>query len=122
MAYSHLSRLLAIVYKTKMSLQKVFIRNLKSYRKLAGISQMRLSLNCEMSTTYIGEIEMGRKFPSVGAIEKISNVLRIPPHLLFLDEQNRYQKNRQPFSIPAAVKEDLAAKLPALVLQFIRKY
>jgi transcriptional regulator with XRE-family HTH domain len=100
-----------------MSLQEVFIRNLKSYRKIAGLSQLKLSLNCEMSSTYIGEIEVGRKFPSVGAIEKIADTLRIPPHLLFLDEQ----KNRRSF-IPATVKEDIAVKLPEVILQFIRKY
>jgi transcriptional regulator with XRE-family HTH domain len=105
-----------------MSLKQVFIRNLKNLRKIAGLSQMQLSLDCELSPTYIGEIEMGRKFPSVGVIEKIAAVLRVPPHLLFFDEQNRYQKNRLPLTIPPVIQEDIIAKLPEVIARFIRKY
>jgi len=44
---------------------------------------MKLSEYCESSPGYIGEIEMGRKFPSIEMIEKIAKVLKIEPyHLL----------------------------------------
>jgi transcriptional regulator with XRE-family HTH domain len=66
-----------------MTLKKIFIRNLKEFRKKEGISQMKLAEYCGTSTGYIGEIEIGRKFPSMEMIEKIANILRIEPYLFF---------------------------------------
>jgi transcriptional regulator with XRE-family HTH domain len=66
-----------------MTLKQIFIRNLKEFRKKEGISQMKLAEYCETSASYIGEIEIGRKFPSTEMIEKIAKVLRIEPYLFF---------------------------------------
>ena len=66
-----------------MTLKKIFVRNLKEFRKKEGISQMKLAEYCGTSTSYIGEIEIGRKFPSTEMIEKIAKILRIEPYLFF---------------------------------------
>jgi transcriptional regulator with XRE-family HTH domain len=105
-----------------MSLRQIFISNLKKLRKGAGFSQLRLSLDCEMSSTYIAEIEMGRKFPSVEAIEKIASVLQAPAHSLFWDAQSPHQRRRGAQSIPPVIREDIIAKLPEIIGRFIRKY
>ena len=49
---------------------------------------MRLAELCESSTSYIGEIEIGQKFPSIEMIEKIARALEVRPFLLFLDTQD----------------------------------
>ena len=47
---------------------------------------MRLAELCETSTSYIGEIEIAKKFPSIEMIEKIACALGIRPFQLFQDE------------------------------------
>ena len=44
---------------------------------------MKLAEYCGTSASYIGEIEIGRKFPSMEMIEKIAKILRIEPYFFF---------------------------------------
>jgi transcriptional regulator with XRE-family HTH domain len=69
-----------------MTLQQIFIANLKKFRKKREISQMALAELCDTSGNYIGEIEMGRRIPSFEKIEKIASALRIGVHELFIQE------------------------------------
>jgi transcriptional regulator with XRE-family HTH domain len=69
-----------------LTIQDLFIANLKGYRKLHKISQMRLAELCDSSTGYIGEIEAGKRFPSVSMIERIATALGIESYFLFKNE------------------------------------
>jgi len=51
---------------------------------------MALAEMCGTSTSYIGQIEIGNRFPSLEMIEKMAKALRIRPHLLFYIEANGY--------------------------------
>ena len=64
-----------------MKLRKIFIDNLKKIRKEKKISQT--------STSYIGEIEIGKKFPSVEMIEKLANALNIKACELFMEDYSQ---------------------------------
>jgi len=44
---------------------------------------MKLAEYCGTAHSYFGEIEAGRKFPSMNLIEKIAKILRIEPYLFF---------------------------------------
>ncbi|MCL2276679.1 MAG: helix-turn-helix transcriptional regulator [Treponema sp.] len=44
---------------------------------------MKLADYCGTAHSYIGEIEAGRKFPSMDLIEKIAKTLKIEPYLFF---------------------------------------
>jgi transcriptional regulator with XRE-family HTH domain len=68
-----------------MDLKKIFIANLKKFRNYRGISQMKLAEMCGTATNYIGEIEIGRRFPSIKLIEKMGRVLEIEPYRFFID-------------------------------------
>lgn len=70
-----------------MNLKETFIVNLKKARKERRISQSSLAERCSTATSYIGEIEIGRKFPSMEMIEKIAEALEIEPYRLFVDNQ-----------------------------------
>lgn len=61
------------------------VKNLKYYRKLRGLSQNQLALACSLSTNYIGEIEIGRKFPSADTMERMVRALQIHPECLFTE-------------------------------------
>jgi transcriptional regulator with XRE-family HTH domain len=69
-----------------VTIQELFIANLKAYRKLRGISQMQLAELCDSSTGYIGEIESGKRFPSVNMIERIAGALETESWHLFKNE------------------------------------
>lgn len=72
-----------------MKLRKIFIDNLKKIRKEKKISQMKIAELCETSTSYIGEIEIGKKFPSVEMIEKLANALNIKACELFMEDYSQ---------------------------------
>jgi transcriptional regulator with XRE-family HTH domain len=71
-----------------MRLKSVFIENLRKYRKERGFSQAALAEKCDTSTSYIGQIEIGNRFPSLELIEKLATALQIRPHLLFFIESD----------------------------------
>jgi len=69
-----------------MEIQAVFAGNMKKYRKLAKITQEKLAELCNTDYRYIGQIETGRRYPSLEFIGKIAAALNIAPYLLFYDE------------------------------------
>jgi transcriptional regulator with XRE-family HTH domain len=69
-----------------MEIQAVFAGNMKKYRKLAKITQEKLAELCNTDYRYIGQIETGRRCPSLEFIGKIAAALNIAPYLLFYDE------------------------------------
>jgi transcriptional regulator with XRE-family HTH domain len=76
-----------------MDMMQVFIFNMKKYRKKRHLSQMKLAELLNTSTSYIGEIEINNKVPSMEMVEKIANALNIEPFRLFLDDSNRIDEN-----------------------------
>ena len=74
---------------------KVFIYNMKKYRKKRRISQMKLAQMLETSTSYIGEIEINTRVPSLAMVEKIARALNIEPFRLFVDEKEENEINIQ---------------------------
>lgn len=60
--------------------------NMKKARKTLGMSQLKLAEACGVSTSFIGEIEIGRKFPSATTLDKIVDALKLKPHELFYEE------------------------------------
>ena len=100
-----------------MTLQEIFIANLKRIRKEHGLSQMTLSEKCDTSSNYIGQIEMGRRIPSFEKIEKIAAALEIPSHKLFACEAVEKQKEQKPktrdylVKIPPNVKKEIIFRL-----------
>ncbi len=66
-----------------MDLQDIFISNLKRFRKERGLTQEKLAELCETETSYIGQIETRKRFPSLVFIEKIADKLKVEPYQLF---------------------------------------
>lgn len=70
----------------EFSLRDVFARNLKYYRKRNKLSQERLSIAINMSSTYINGIENRSSFPQPEVIQNIARVLKIKPYQLFMED------------------------------------
>jgi transcriptional regulator with XRE-family HTH domain len=100
-----------------MTLQQIFIGNLKKFRKKRGVSQMILANLCETSGNYIGEIEMGRRIPSFEKIEKIASALQISAYQLFLqeipgDQAEKEQKTKDFLeTLPLSIKKEITSNL-----------
>jgi transcriptional regulator with XRE-family HTH domain len=71
-----------------MDLGKIFVRNMKKYRKIAGISQGKLAELCNASHSYIRQIECGSRYPSFGFIGKLASALNVQASHLFYDEND----------------------------------
>lgn len=69
-------------------IQRILLTNIKKYRSRHKYSQMKLAELCGVSTSYIGEIEIGRKYPSARTLEKIVKALNVKPYKLFMDEND----------------------------------
>jgi transcriptional regulator with XRE-family HTH domain len=74
-----------------MDLKQIFIFNLRKFRNNKGLSQMKLAEMCDTATNYIGEIEIGRRFPSLKLIEKIGQVLEVEPYRFFIGKSDKGQ-------------------------------
>jgi len=104
-----------------MTLQQVFIANLKKIRKERGVSQMALSEKCDTTSNYIGQIEMGRRIPSFEKIEKIAAALEIPSYELFAYEAAEKKPEKKPKTgdylqkMPQNVKKEIISNLLAAI-------
>ncbi len=75
---------------------------------------MALAEKCETSTSYIGEIEIGKKFPSIEMIQKIADALEIQPFKLFMTPNDKYQKQ-----LSKELAKNLATKLIEDINEFM---
>lgn len=89
--------------------KEIFIENLKAIRKSKGITQLMLAEMADLSSGLIGEIETGKRNPTLTTIEKIALALDVPVSQLFYDTQE---------AIPASAfdsKENLTLLIHQLV-------
>lgn len=72
------------------SAQEIFIENLRTLRKQKGLSQLRLSEMAGLSSSIVGDIETGRRNPTLTTIGKLAEALDVPVHQLFYDTHSSY--------------------------------
>jgi transcriptional regulator with XRE-family HTH domain len=103
-----------------MTLKQIFIRNLKEFRKKEGLSQMKLAEYCNTATSYIGDIEIGRRFPSMELIEKMANILRIEPYHFFKNWTNNGIKSNTDNifpHLPNSMKKQITTQIKTQINQ-----
>jgi transcriptional regulator with XRE-family HTH domain len=90
---------------------------------------MKLAEYLNTSPTYIGEIEVGKKFPSMDMIEKIAGILKIKPYHFFIDRteqdadintENNYPK--LPRSMKKEMRSELNFSIDELIREMFEKY
>ena len=69
-----------------MDINRLFIVNLKKWRKIMGFSQKYLAEKCNTSHSYIRQLESGNGTPSFSFIGKLADALQIEPYQLFFYE------------------------------------
>jgi transcriptional regulator with XRE-family HTH domain len=107
-----------------MELKQTFIANMKSFRKIEGISQMKLAERCDTSPSYIGEIEIGRKFPSVEMIDKIASALGIEPYRLFMAGSGGDAAGLEYLypRLPKAMSDEILSQIHTAVSAILSRY
>ena len=62
-------------------------RRLRRFRHQSGLTQEELAARAGLNRNYIGMIEREENSPTVDTLEKLAAVLKIEPHLFFVDDQ-----------------------------------
>jgi transcriptional regulator with XRE-family HTH domain len=68
--------------------RELLSKNIKRFRGRLGLSQLDLALELDISTTFLSDIETGKKWVSAKTLSQISKVLKIEIYELFKDEAN----------------------------------
>lgn len=82
------------------AIRVVFVNNLKFYRKKIGMSQEKLSHAVGRSIAYINQIENKDTWPQPEMVDKIAEILGIPPSALFREDgcpENKCAKFEEAF-------------------------
>ena len=90
-------------------------RNMKKYREVQGISQMALAETIGCSITFIGNIEINRRFPSAENINRIAKALNVKVADLFAEQEPESMKKM-------ACKKELKTKLERLMGKVIDEH
>lgn len=101
-----------------MTLQDIFVENLKYFRKKKKLTQNDLTLAIDKSYNYINGIEQKKYFPQPDVIEKIAEVLEIKPMVLFDENgclENSIKINKEDF------KTEIIEKLHTLLKEDIKR-
>jgi transcriptional regulator with XRE-family HTH domain len=64
-------------------IKEVLALNLKKNRLRLGLTQEKLSEKANISSHYFAMVELAKKFPYAGMLERIAAALEIEPHELF---------------------------------------
>jgi transcriptional regulator with XRE-family HTH domain len=71
----------------------VLAKNMKKYRKILGISQEKLAEKMNTAPNYIAMIEVGKKSPSAGMLERIALALNVDTPELFTTNTVTFMTN-----------------------------
>ena len=101
-------------------IQRILRANVKRARKELGYSQMKLAELCGVSTSFIGEIELGRKFPSGSTLQKLADALGLRPFQLFLEDEEwaTFEK----YDVLTTLFRELRQRLDEEVTETFHKY
>ena len=94
------------------SLREVLIDNVRNLRYKHSWSQMKLAEEAHISTGMVGEMESGKKLPSLETLEKLATAFKVPPYVLLrnldeTEEKERILSNTQKIDLVVSILESL---------------
>lgn len=104
-------------------IQAILARNIKRSREKLGYSQMRLAELSGMSTSFLGEIEVGKKYPSAASLEKIAFALGLKAYQLFFEDEQWevFDKYERITSLYQDLKERLNIDLEDTIKKYLQE-
>lgn len=103
-----------------MDTKAVLAKNMKAARTRLDITQAKLAELADTSVAFIGEIEIGRKSPSLENLGKIAHALKMEVYQLLLPETPIEVAERQ--TLFTDFKKDLTDKIHKDIDETIRDY
>ena len=73
--------------KEEKDCRAILSRNIKRFRNRLGLSQLHLALELGISTTFLSDIETGKKWVSAQTLTQIAKALKIEVYELFKPEK-----------------------------------
>ena len=101
-------------------IQQLLATNIKLARQKLGYSQMKLAELSDLSTGFIAEIEVGRKFPSASSLQKIADALGLKPYQMFVDREEKEKFER--YDLITQLYKELKDKINSELEEVIKKY
>jgi len=103
-------------------IQELLAKNLKSARERLGYTQMKLAELSNISPSFIGEIETGKKFPSSNSLQRIADALGMKPYQLLLDDEAWavYDKHESITNLYQELKERITIELEQTVKKHLK--
>lgn len=101
-------------------IQELLAINIKLARQKLGYSQMKLAERSDLSTGFIAEIEVGRKFPSPTSLQKIADALGLKPYQLFIDREEKDKFER--YNVISELYKELKDRIDFELGAVIKKY
>jgi len=95
------------------SLRALLSHNIKEQRRILGITQAKLAEKVETSTHYIGQIELGKKFPTPEMLERIAAALEI-------DSPQLFSMNSFPTEVIKQFQEGLISDVETAIVDAIK--
>lgn len=90
--------------------------NIKHYRNLKKISQQELAEKSGFSTSFIADLELGRRQPSLKSLVNISDALEIEAYQLLINPNNHKYEAIDNFS------KDLGNAISEIIEDYRKRY
>lgn len=77
-------------------------KTIKNIRSKKELSQIDLAFKCDITQTYLSQIEGNLKEPSISVLKSISNILEVPLPIIFflsMDEDDVKIEKRETFEM-----------------------
>jgi transcriptional regulator with XRE-family HTH domain len=66
--------------------QALFAKNVRTARKLLGISQMKLAEKIDISAGYMNDVERARRWIGAETLARLAGALHVRPYQFFLED------------------------------------
>ena len=103
-------------------LSKALLTNMKKARKRLGYSQEKLAELCDLSLSFVADLEVGRRFPSAETLIRIASSLDLKPYQLLMDESEDdvVRKYENVISMLEDLKTTLSDDVAAAVKRYLQ--
>lgn len=109
--------------KPKLDISKILAANIKTLRNERGLTQFELAEKVGISTTYLAELEIAKKAPSMDVVERLCLALEAKPYELFLQAgEKNPNPSREAIRRYAKEASTIASKAVAEALQDLAKH
>ena len=102
-----------------MDLQDTFISNLKRFRKEQNMTQEKLAELCKTDTSYIGQIETKKRFPSLSFVERIAASLKVEPYRLYMPQDSNGSVSAEELKL---IESEILRALKTDIKKIVKKH